>query len=38
MKTAEVSIENVKTLIIKTNSFEDMDCDHVDIINPALIP
>lgn len=38
LKTAEVSIENVKTLIIKTNSFEDMDCDHVDIINPALIP
>jgi hypothetical protein len=38
LKVAEVSVENVKTLIIKTNSYEDMDCDHVDIINPALIP
>ena len=38
LKTAEVSVEKVQTLIIKTNSFEDMDCDHVDIINPALIP
>jgi hypothetical protein len=38
LKVAEVSVENVQTLIIKTNSFEDMDCDHVDIINPALIP
>ena len=38
LKVAEVSVENVKTLTIKTNSFEDMDCDHVDIINPALIP
>ncbi len=38
LKTAEVNVENVQTLIIKTNSFEDMDCDHVDIINPALIP
>ena len=38
LKVAEVSVENVKTLVIKTNSYEDMDCDHVDIINPALIP
>lgn len=38
LKVAEVSVENVKTLTIMTNSFEDMDCDHVDIINPALIP
>ncbi len=38
LKTAEVNVENVKTLTIRTNSFEDMDCDHVDIINPALIP
>ena len=38
LKTAEVSVENKQTLTIKTYSLEDMDCDHVDIINPALIP
>ena len=38
LKTAEVNVENVQTLTIKTDSLEDKDCDHVDIINPALIP
>ena len=38
LKTAEVSVENIQTLIIKTDSLKDKDCDHVDIINPALIP
>jgi hypothetical protein len=38
LKTAEVSVEKAQTLAIITNSLEDKDCDHVDIINPALIP
>ena len=38
LRTAEVNVENVQTLTIKTYSLEDMDCDHVDIINPVLIP
>ena len=38
LRTAEVNVENVQTLTIKTYSREDMDCDHVDIINPVLIP
>ena len=38
LKTAEVSVENAQTLTIKTNSLENKDCDHVDIINPVLIP
>ena len=32
------NIENAQTLTIKTLSLESMDCDHVDLINPALIP
>ena len=32
------NVENSQTLTIKTFSLENIDCDHVDIINPALIP
>lgn len=32
------NIENAQTLTIKTFPLENIDCDHVDIINPALIP
>ena len=36
--TLEADLENAKSLTIKTLSLESKDCDHVDIINPALIP
>ena len=38
LMTAEVNVENMQTLTIKTNALENKDCDHVDIINPVLIP
>ena len=38
LKNIEVSVENVQTLVIKTLSLEEMDCDHIDLVNPALIP
>ena len=38
LKDIELNVEKVKTLTIKTFSLENMDCDHVDIINPELIP
>lgn len=38
LKSAELDVKNVATLTIKTNSLEEKDCDHVDIVNPALIP
>ena len=38
LRTAELNIENVQTLTLKTLSLENIDCDHVDIVNPALIP
>ena len=38
LHTAELNIENVQTLTLKTLSLENIDCDHVDIVNPALIP
>jgi hypothetical protein len=38
LKNIEVNVENVQVLTIKTFSLEEKDCDHVDIVNPALIP
>ena len=38
LKDIEVSVENIQTLVIKTFSLEEKDCDHIDIVNPALIP
>ena len=34
----EVKIENVKQLTINTLTMETDNCDHVDIINPVIIP
>lgn len=38
LHTIEVSVENAQNLTIKTFPLDNMDCDHVDIINPVLIP
>ena len=38
LKNIELNVEKVNTLTLVTNSYEDKDCDHVDIVNPALIP
>ena len=38
LKTLEVNVENVQKLTLKTLALENMDCDHVDFVNPALIP
>ena len=34
----EIDIAGVENLTIKTLPHQNIDCDHVDIINPALIP
>ena len=38
LKTLDLSIENVQVLTLKTLSLKNIDCDHVDFINPTLIP
>ena len=38
LKNLDVNIENAKVLTLKTLSLKNIDCDHVDFINPALIP
>ena len=38
LKNLDVNIENVKVLTLKALPLKNIDCDHVDFINPALIP
>ena len=38
LKSLDLSIENVQVLTLKTLSLKNIDCDHVDFINPTLIP
>ncbi|MBO5532751.1 MAG: NPCBM/NEW2 domain-containing protein [Fibrobacter sp.] len=38
LKNLDVNIENAKVLTLKTLSLKNIDCDHVDFINPTLIP
>ena len=38
LKNLDVDIENVKVLTLKALPLKNIDCDHVDFINPALIP
>ena len=38
LKSLDLSVENVQVLTLKTLSLKNIDCDHVDFINPALIP
>ena len=38
LKTLDLNIENVQKLTLKTLPHKNIDCDHVDFINPALIP
>ena len=38
LHTIDINIAGVNELTIKTLPLENQDCDHVDIINPALIP
>ena len=38
LKSIDVNIENVKVLTLKALPLKNINCDHVDFINPALIP
>ena len=38
LKSLDLNIENVQVLTLKTLSLKNIDCDHVDFINPTLIP
>ena len=38
LKSLDLSIENVQVLTLKALPLKNIDCDHVDFINPTLIP
>lgn len=38
LENLDVNISNVKKLTLKTLELESNNCDHVDILNPVLIP